>query len=513
MHTLRKYESIIAKYLSKITEGDMRGDGKMIGVKSFGAYVPRYRLNRKLIYKAIGWMDPSTIAYSKGDKAVANYDEDSLTMAVAAGLEAIRWQDRSRVDVIYIASTTLAYKERLNAGIVSGALALADEVRAADFSGGLKAGTTALASALDSVAAGHVRDVLVCSADSRLGRPASAEEMVFGDAAAAFLVGRENVIAEYKGAFCLTCDFMDHYRGEYAKFDRKWEDRWIRDMGFAVLIPRTVEGLLERYNLRITDFRKVIYDCHYTAERSRLNKKLGILPEMEQTNLQEQVGYCGTAQSLLMFTAALQTAQPGDKILVISYGSGCDALYFEVTENILKGDWTNVLSRSLSNRAELDLYEKYLIWRDVLPVDKGLRSEEDIWTRPSILHRKRREVLGLWGSRCRNCGTPQYPVQRICVNPLCGAMDDMEDYLFSDKTGKIVSFTSDILAPTLNPPAIYGAVEFEGGGKFYFDFTDCRADDVQVGVPVTLSFRRKYFDKARGISGYFWKAVPIKEAK
>ncbi|OPY91815.1 MAG: hypothetical protein A4E73_01762 [Syntrophaceae bacterium PtaU1.Bin231] len=89
----------------------------------------------------------------------------------------------------------------------------------------------------------------------------------------------------------------------------------------------------------------------------------------------------------------------------------------------------------------------------------------------------------------------------------------MEPYLFSDKTGRIASYTGDMLAASYNPPAIYGAVVFEGGGKYYFDFTDCSLGDLSTGMSVRMSFRRKYMDKKRDISGYFWKAVPVKEEK
>ncbi len=483
----------------------------MAGIISYGAYVPRYRLNRKLIFKAMGWMDPSTAANARGEKAVANFDEDSITMAVAAGLASLQGMDRSKVDGVYFASTTLPYKERLNAGIIALAFGLGDHLRAADFTGGLKAGTTALLSALESAESGRAQNLIVAAADSRLGKPASGEEMIFGDAAAAFLVGRDQVIAEFKGSYSLTCDFGDHFRGEFSKYDRKWEDRWVRDAGFDHFVPLVIRGLLDRYGMKITDFKKVIYDCHYAAARSKLNKVLGISPEMEQGNLQAEIGQCGTAQSLLMFANALDTAKPSDKLLVVSFGSGCDALYFEVTDHILKKKQGQSIASCLSNRADLDVYEKYLVWRDILPAETGLRSEEDLWTRWSLLWRKRREVLGLWGSRCQACGTPQYPPQRICVNPQCGVVDKMEEYLFSDKPGRILSYTGDMLAASFNPPAVYGAVEFEGGGKYYFDFTDCKLEDITVGMPVTFSFRRKYYDKLRGISGYFWKAIPAKE--
>jgi len=483
----------------------------MAGICTYGGYVPRYRLNRGLIYQAMGWMNPANIANAGGEKSVANFDEDALTMAVAAGIDALRGVDRTKVQGLYFASTTMPYKERLNAGIISAALGLNDQIRAADFSGGIKCGTTALLSALEGVESGRVDNVVVTAADCRLGRPASAQELIFGDGAASVTVGTDNVIAEFKDAYSVTYDFVDHFRGEFAKYDRQWEDRWIRDLGFMQILPEAVEGLLAKTGLKITDFSKVVYPCHYGAARKGLNKKLGIAPEADQDNLQQQVGETGSAHALLMLVAALENASPGDKILLVSFGSGCDAMFLEVTENIKNLPKRYGLSGSLENRAELDNYTKYLVWRDILPGDRGLRSEEDLWTRWSQLWRKRKEVLGLWGTQCQKCGTLQYPTQRVCVNPECGATDEMSPYCFSDKKGRIASFTGDNLAASINPPAIYGQVVFEQGGKYMFDFTDCDLESLTTGMSVEMSFRRKYRDQKRDIAGYFWKAVPTKE--
>ena len=96
----------------------------MTGICSYGGYVPRYRLNRGGIYMAMGWMNPANIANAKGEKAVANFDEDSITMAVAAGQKALNGMDLAKVNGAFMASTTMPYKERLNAGIVATALGL-----------------------------------------------------------------------------------------------------------------------------------------------------------------------------------------------------------------------------------------------------------------------------------------------------------------------------------------------------------------------------------------------------
>jgi len=483
----------------------------MAGIVSYGGYIPRYRLNRGLIFDAMGWLNPATIASARGEKAVANFDEDAITMAVAAGLDCLRGIDRLAVDGTYFASTSLPYKERLNAGIISAAMALDDHVRAADFSGGLKSATTALLAAVEAVAAGNARNLVVTSAECRLGAPATPQEMIFGDAAAAFLVGSDDVVAELKGSYSTTYDFVDHFRGPFAKFDRQWEDRWIRDLGFEFIIPETLKGFAGKYSMSPGDFAKVIYPCHYGAERKKLNKGLGIGPEQDQNNLLVEVGDSGSAQVMVMLAHALEEAEPGDNILVIGFGGGSDVLWFQATDKIKEKKGARGVSGHLAAKKELDKYAKYLVWRNILPADLGPRAEEDIWTRWSFEWRQRKAIYGLFGSKCGACGTVAFPPQRICVNPDCGAVDKDEPMLLSDQKAKVLNFTGDNLAASNDPPAIYGTVEFEIGGRYQFDFTDCDVEDLSLGMEMEMSFRRRNYDSKRGISRYFWKAVPAKE--
>ena len=260
----------------------------MIGICCHGGYVPRYRLKRSLIYKAMGWMNAATVANARGEKAVANFDEDTITLAVAAGRDALEGCDRSSIEGLYLASTTMPYKERLNAGIAAAALSLKDRVRAADFTGGLKSGTTALLAGLDGVASGKMERALVCASDCRLGKPASTQEMIPGDAAAAFVLGSEKVIAEFKGSFSTTYDFVDHYRGDSARFDRQWEERWIRDMGFEQLIPEAVRGLADKCGMKTSDFSRVVYPCIYPAVRKKLYKVLGFRPRSNRATFRRK---------------------------------------------------------------------------------------------------------------------------------------------------------------------------------------------------------------------------------
>ena len=485
----------------------------MIGIRSYGGYVPRYRLNRMLIFGSMGWINPATIVNARGEKAVANFDEDPITMAVAAGRDCLGDADREDIDGVYFASTTAPYKERQNANIVAGALATREDIRAADFAGSLKAGTTALLSALEAVAAENANNVIVCASDCRLGKMGTPQEMIFGDGGAAFLVGEEDVIAEFKGHYSLACDFVDHYRGAYAKYDRQWEDRWIRDVGYGTFIPQAIKGLCEKYDLKLGDFSKIIYPCYYGGARKKLNKKLELEPERVQDTMLEVIGDTGAAQPLMMMISALEESKPGDKILLIGYGNGCDVLFFEVTENIEKLVPRKGISGHIANRVELDNYLKYLTWRRMVPADVGMRGEEDRWTRWSMVWRNEKMIMGMVGSKCQKCGTQHFPDQRVCVNPDCGAVDEMDPVCISDKGGKVFSYTGDMLAASLNPPAIYGSVDINGGGRFLMDFTDCTLDDLAVGKPVEFSFRIKYYDDRRDITVYFWKAVPVAEGE
>src|SRR5574340_541291 len=113
----------------------------MRGIVSYGAYIPRLRLDRQSIYRLVSWLAPGLGGLAKGERSMANFDEDSVTMAVAAARDCLIGMDKSRIGTTYLASTTLPFADRLNAGILATALNLRSDIRTADFTGTLKAGT------------------------------------------------------------------------------------------------------------------------------------------------------------------------------------------------------------------------------------------------------------------------------------------------------------------------------------------------------------------------------------
>jgi len=481
----------------------------MVGITSYGAYIPWYRIDRKVVYSAMGWLDPAT--FMVGEKAVANYDEDSITMAVAASMDCLNGVDRNIIDGVYFSSVTLPYKERQNAGIIATALDLRPDIKTADFAGSAKSGTTALLAACDAIKAGSAKNILVCASDCRVGRPGSAQEEAYGDAAAAFLLGEDDVVASFQGSYSVSYDFMDRWMADIDKFERVWEDRWIRDEGYNKFIPEAVSGLAKKCNLNPKDVAKASYPCLYIRDHADIGKRLGLEPNQIQEHMLGTIGNSGTAYPSILLAAALEDAKPKNNIVVASFGNGSDALLFQATEKIIDiKDKRKGVKTHLASKKMLSNYEKYATFRNVITVEKGIRGETVPWEQMSLAWRNRRSLLGLVGSKCKKCGTPQFPYQRICVNPNCKAIDEMEDYQFSDKRGHLFTYTEDRLVFSLNPPQIYGLIDFEGGGRNWFDLTDCESGELKVGMPVEMSFRRKFIDEKRGTYGYFWKAIPLK---
>jgi len=478
----------------------------MVGIKSYGAHIPRFRLDRNIMQMALLFLG---FAPLRGEKAVANWDEDSITMAVAAAQDCLKGEDAGKVDGLYFATTSQTYALRQNAGVVAAALDLKTDSRTADFTDSTKSGTAALLAAADAIAAGSLNSCLVCAADLRVSKVASNGDYTYGDGAASFLLGKDDVIATIDGSFSTTHDFVDRRRLEGERLEHLWEERFIRDAGYMKFIPEAAAGLVKKYNLNAKDFSKVIYACAFTGAHAALGKTLGLAPEQVQDPMLATVGDTGSAQTLMMLVAALEDAKAGDKIMVISFGQGCDAFYLTVTEKIAKIKNKKAIKRNMANKVQLGSYEKYLAFRKLMPCEIGIRGEEAMFTSFSIVSRDNRELYGMVGLKCKKCSTPSYPPQRICPNPDCGAVDQNEPYRFVDKNATIFTYTSDFLSPSIDPPASYGFIDFEGGGRTGVDFTDCDANLLKIGMPVELAFRIKFADEKRAAINYGWKAMPI----
>ena len=483
----------------------------MAGIASYGAYVPLHRISRAEFGRAWGGFA------IPGETAVAGYDEDSITMAMEAATDCLKGIDRESVDALYFATTTSPYKERQASSILAAALDLRPEIRTMDITGTLRAGTNAIAAAVDAVNAGSARNVLVAVADCRLGAPSGAFEQILGSGAAAVLIGKDKVIAEVDGHCYLSDEFSGVWRADGDVFVRSWEDRMVLDKGYSSLLPRVIMALIQKYGLGPNDVDRLVYDAPTNVARhAAVARTLNFDPARVQDTMFFTVGNTGAAMATMMLAAALEEAKPGEKMVFASYGNGADAFLLRVTPALQSLRGRRGAKRHVESKMMLTNYETYLRWKGIIPIEAARRPEQGA-TSISSLWRNRKEILALYGARCLKCGTPQYvnpssyfttgvtPI-RICV--VCQAKDQFEPYRFADKQATVFTFTQDNLAAAVDPPATVAVVDFDGGGRGVFDMTDRDPSVLKVGMRVEMTFRKLYSD--RGIHNYYWKVRPIR---
>lgn len=468
----------------------------MVGITSFGFYAPAYRLKRDEISRV--WKMRSL----GGEKTVAGHDEDSLTMAVNATLDCIK-DSQKPADGLFFASTTSPYKEKQAAAMIAAAVDLPEGIRTADFMDSLRSGTIALNSAIDAVKSGSSENVIVAVSDCRMGAGKSQFEQHFGDGAVTFTIGSSEVIATIEGSYSVYSELMDTWKLEGNPFVQSWEERFILTEGYIKCMEKVVSGLLEKYKLTPKSFAKVILYGPDGRSQANLAKRLGFDLQTQIEDLPFQsMGNMGTAALPTMIINGLCSARPGDKILVANYGDGGDAMILQVTKHVEKTQGKEKIKERLARKVYID-YERYLNWRDLVPIEEVRRPE---FRPPSLtcLWRDRKSVLALYGNKCNQCGTVQYPPQRICAK--CQGKDDFEDYKLSGKEGKIFTYAVDTLTSSREVPVIFGVIDFEGGGRMMCEVTECEPSQMKIGMAVEMCFKK--VSRKGMIPNYFWKARP-----
>jgi hydroxymethylglutaryl-CoA synthase len=473
------------------------------GILSCGAYLPRARMQRKAVAAANGWFAPGLKGQGRGERTIGNWDEDTITMAVEAARDCLGELDRTQIGQLVLASTTHPFDDRQNATVVATALHLPNALRTSDAAGSLRAGTGALIAAL-----GGRERALVVAADMRRTKAASTQEMQYGDGAVAMLVGEGEPVARLLGAHTESVDFVHQYRMHDRNSDYGWEERWIRDEGYLKLVPRAVGALLARCGVEPSTIAHFCMPGTLSKVQAAVAKKCGLPEGAVRDPMGATVGDTGAAHALLMLAAALEEAKPGEKVLVVGFGEGCDALLLEVGS--ARGAARSGVKGALADRREESNYLRWLSFTGTIDLERGMRAEVDKATAMTVLYRNRDMIEGLVGGRCRQCGTVQFPRQRYCVNPACNALDSQDDYVFSERTGRVISYTADGLTYSPDPPTYFGMVQVDGGGRMLMDFTEIDPASMDVGLPVKMVFRIKDADSNRGFVRYFWKAAPAR---
>jgi 3-hydroxy-3-methylglutaryl CoA synthase len=484
--------------------------GSPRGITGFGGYVPRLRMERAAIATAHQWMAPSLRALAKGRRAFCSWDEDSVTMGVEAARDLARGRSLAHVGRLLFASTSMPFADLQNASLVHGALGLAEHVRTLDIGQSQRAGTAAL---LDALTAAGDDEALVIASDRPRGKPASTQELTFGAGAAAFTVGPTGgagVVAELLGSASTSSTFVDHFRSTDNRFDYFWEERWIRDEGYMKIVPPTARAALAQAGMAASEIHHFIMPSPFRAIATALAKALGLAAGVEAAALDEACGYAGSAHALLMLAAVLEKARPGESILVIGFGQGCDALVLRATEALSTFKPGRGVSGALADAQPHDAYLRLLSYDDGIELEWGMRAEKQVKTALTEQYRSRGQLAAFVAGRCAKCGTVQFPQLAYCVSPGChGPAQGFEPVPLADVGCKVLTFTADWLSYHPAPPLFVGFVQFDNGARLLMETVDVGKAGLEVGMPLRVVFRIKDVDKARGYPRYFWKTTPL----
>jgi hydroxymethylglutaryl-CoA synthase len=457
----------------------------MRGITGWGVHLPYRRLDRSTI-KAVAGSGGGT-----GTRTVASYDEDTTTMGAEAARAALHGR-ADRPESLWFATTEPAYSDRTNATVLHAVLRLDRAVPAYDAVGSVRSAMAVLRAAWQG--AGRA---LAVTSDTRTGLPGGADEAAGGDAAAALLIGDgEQVLAEIVAWESVTEEFLDRWRSPGAPASRQWEERF-GETRYTQLGAEAFKLALGAAGIAADAVDHLAVAGLHERAAAAVQRGSGVAAERITGRLASTVGNPGAAQPGLLLAAALESARPGQHIVLVSLADGADAVVLRTTEALASyRPWRPVAAQAAAGGALS--YGRYLHWRGMLPVEPPRRPEPGRVSSPAA----NRNAAWKYGFEAGVSGgddtvhLPPTP-QDDARTPLAGAL------------GTIVTFTADRLSYSLSPPVVFAIVDFDGGGRLPVELTDVDAGEVAIGGRVEMTFRR--LATSDGIHNYFWKARPLRE--
>lgn len=424
-------------------------------------------------------------------------------MAVDAAERCLGGTDRSRIDAIYFASTSAPYVERHAAGIVAAALDLREGIATVDFADTLRAGTAALRAARDAVVSDSAREVLVIASDRRIGEPESVFEQLVGDGAAAILVGRES--ADALASIATITSHADDVTGGWRRagdsYLRSFSPKHEVEYGFQQPLLRALSMAARDAEIDPSSARLAVPTIDGRAHL-KVAAALGISFDRVADPCALVLGVLGTPAPFFALANALEAAAPAGKIFLGAVGEGADAVVLEVQRSLRPEEWRP--SEELDSKRSISSYGELVRSEGLLqtPTPRIDSSPVTYW-------RERRENLNLHGMRCRACGLVQYPLARVCRR--CHEVGTGEEVTLS-RRGRVFTYTLDhvVAASYSTIPVPRVIVDLEGGGRILTQMTDCEAQEITVGMPVDLVFRR--MNEGGDFVNYYWKARPARLA-
>src|SRR5271166_1564360 len=466
----------------------------MGGLVGYGAYIPYYQLERTRIAGVLGSGGGS------GTRSVAAFDEDTTSMAVAAGRAALAGMTgpggqpgRGGVRQLFFATTVPAYADKTNATAVHAALRLPAEALAVDMAGAVRSGVGALITAAQS----PVPAMAVLS-DIRTGLPGSTDERDGGEG------DGMPVLAEIVGQGSATAEFLDRWRAPGAASSRVWEERFGEQV-YGPLAEAAISDALKQAGLSAGQLDHLIVAGLPTRAVSRAVRAAGVPAEAVAGNLGASIGNAGTAQPGILLADVLDRAGPDETVLLVVLADGVTALALRSTEALASHRQAQPVAAQIAAGSSALEYATFLSWRGFLDREPPRRPDPDPVAAPPSFRRTSWK-FGLVAAKCTRCGTRSLPPDRVCQQ--CHAMGEMVPEPLADVPATVTTYTVDRLAYTPSPPMLMVVLDFDGGGRMRCQLTDAAEDEVRAGLRVEMTFRRLV--SAAGVHNYFWKARPVR---
>lgn len=342
-----------------------------VGIIGYGAYVPRYRIPAAEVARV--WTGGSGGLPIK-EKAVPGLDEDVITMSIEAARNAIARAhiDPAELRAVWVGSESHPYAVKPTGTVVSEAIGASGHIQSADFQFACKAGSEALVASIGLVGSGMARYAMAIGMDTAQGRPGDALEYTAGAGGAAYIVGpAEEAAVTVEASYSFVSDTPDFWRRQYAHYPEHGQ-RFTGEPAYFKHITTAAETLMGELGVSAADFEYAVFHQPNTKFPQRVGKQLGFKPEQIQTGLLVPViGNTYAGSCLIGLTAVLDVAKPGDRILLVSFGSGAgsDAFMLRVTGRIAEHrDAAPSTADYIARRTPID-YATYVRYRGKLMME------------------------------------------------------------------------------------------------------------------------------------------------
>jgi hydroxymethylglutaryl-CoA synthase len=342
----------------------------MVGIVGFGSYLPRYRIKVENIAKQWG-SDPEAIkrGLQLFEKTVPGLDEDTITISVEAAKNALLRAGINPKDIgaVYIGSESHPYAVKPSGTILIDALGIGPDVHVASYEFACKAGTEAMYVAYSLVKAGEMKYALAIGADTSQGAPGDALEYSASAGGSAFIMGKENIVAEILFTNSYTSDTPDFWRREHQFYPRH-AGRFTGEPAYFRHIVNAAKNLLIKSKMKPEDFKYAVFHMPNGKFPQMAGKQLGFTKEQLETGwIVPWMGNTYSGSSPTGLSAVLDVAEPGDKIFMVSFGSGAgsDGFIFNVTDKIKDVQNKAVKVRDMLNNGQIYLdYGEYAKYRN-----------------------------------------------------------------------------------------------------------------------------------------------------